>query len=66
MKLHQGLVSHLQRQHNFKPRVQGYVLNVFASLGQYINNKIKEKSKQRVVSEVITKSFDKMAYPPRV
>jgi hypothetical protein len=66
MKLHHGLVSHLQQQHNFKPRVQGYVLNVFASLGHYINNKIMEMSKQRVVSEVITKSFDKMAYQPRV
>jgi len=65
MKLHQGLVTHL-RQHNFKPRVQGYVLNVVASLGWYMNNKIMEMSKQRAVSEVDTKSFDKMAYQPRV
>ena len=58
-------MSHLQRQHNCKPRVQGYVPNVFASLGQYMNN-IMEMSKQRVVSEGDTKSFDKMAYQPRV
>jgi len=66
MQLHQGLVSHLQQQHNFKSRIQGYVLNVFASLGQYMNNKIMKISKQRVLSEVDTKSFDKTAYQPTV
>jgi len=40
------------------------VLNVVASLGRYMNDKITEMSKQRVVSEVDTKSFDKMAGMP--
>jgi hypothetical protein len=31
-----------------------------------MNNKIMEMSKQRVVPEVDIKSFDKMAYQPRV